>query len=181
MHVKEITICGVTLKVSSNGVIRDINGNQIKQHINGHYKVIRINKKAHLVHRIVAMAFLPNPESKPQVNHKNCIKTDNRLDNLEWCTASENAKHAYENGLLPKCFSSQHQPTGPHPKRRAVVQLDKEGNFMAQFDSIIEASRITKINHKMISMVCVGRRFRAGWCLWKYLEDYKFEIKRKPL
>lgn len=66
------------------------------------------DRKMESVHRLVAKAFIPNPDNKPQVNHKNGNRRDNREENLEWVTAKENAEHASCNGLLPDCRGSKH-------------------------------------------------------------------------
>lgn len=66
------------------------------------YVVVNIVGKPYYVHRLIAIAFIPNPEHLPEINHIDCNKTNNELSNLEWCTRQQNAKHAQENGLYAK-------------------------------------------------------------------------------
>lgn len=72
--------------------------------INMHgYVTVRVDKKAKLLHRLVAIAFIPNPYNKKMVNHKDGNKLNNSIDNLEWCTNSENINHAVKMGLIKTC------------------------------------------------------------------------------
>lgn len=136
-----------------------------------HYLQVTLfkNKKRYyfLVHRLVAKAFIPNPEKKSQVNHKNGIKTDNCIENLEWCTCSENSHHAYK--VLHRRGAMFGKRGAKNHLSRIILQI-KNNIVINSFYGSGEASRITGIDKTTISKCCRGARKTAGGYQWKYKE-----------
>lgn len=117
------------------------------------YLRVNIDGKLKRSHRLIAMTFLSNYSEKLQVNHKNGIKIDNRIENLEMVTAKENSWH--RNNILK---------IGNKP----VIQKDKNGKIINKYISISEAERQTGIDHTCIINVCKNKQKTAGKFIWEY-------------
>lgn len=130
-------------------------------------------KKQFKVHKLVAEAYIPNIENKKEVNHINGNKADNRAENLEWCTRSENMKHAYKNGLQ-KPTEKQKQAIKKYCKEnktKKIIQLDNNGDFIKEWNSGIEVEMNLGINRKNISQCLTKRSKTAGGFKWEYKKE----------
>lgn len=150
--------------VSDTGEIRnDTTGRLLKQQTDGGYCscTLAINKKPKRfrVHRLVALAFIENPENKDYVNHKDGDRQNNIVSNLEWVTPSENTRHAFDSGLVTS------------NRKKAVVQYNMNGEKMMTFNSLAEAERQTGVLSSKITLACQRKRRSAGDYQWRYAKD----------
>ena len=131
-----------------------------------------VNKKVP-IHRIVAEAFIENPSNKPQIDHINTVKTDNRVENLRWVTCKENANNPITlervrvNGHGAVVAKKNMETRKKHKKYNApmeVFQYSIEGDFISSYESIAEAERVTGIQN--IKKVVHGKRVTAGGYKW---------------
>lgn len=122
-------------------------------------------KKRYFVHRLVADAFIPRIIGKNIVNHKNGVRDDNRVENIEWCTTSENNLHAYR--VLGRKSPSAGKYGKDNPKTKIVLQI-KDGVVINQFYGCQEAANAVGCGKSAIHAVCGGRIKRAKGFQWKY-------------
>lgn len=125
---------------------------------------LRKDKKrvTRIVHRIIAMAFIPNPENKPEVNHKNGNKLDNCIENLEWVTSKENVVHAHSLHLV------NHHSGLNHHKSRPISQRDSQGKLINIYPSIRSAQK-DGYSVSCIIRVCQGELSKHKGYKWAYI------------
>lgn len=157
-------------QISSFGNLKTLRTNTlIKQEMNKGYfeaNLCKNGKVQHVrIHRLVAQAFIPNPLNKPHINHIDGNKSNNNINNLEWCTHKENMVHARKNGLFNEEKMHDVIKAMVNSTKKPVLQL-KNNVVIAEFESISDAKRKTKTNH--ISEVLNGSRKLANGYFWKY-------------
>lgn len=123
-------------------------------------------QKKFLVHRLVAEAFIPNPNNLPEVNHKDENKTNNRVDNLEWVDRKTNCNYGTRNKKISE------KTIGTRYNRIdlsiPILQYSAEGQFIKEWPSAIEIKRQLKINDSYIALCCKGKFKTAKGYIWKY-------------
>lgn len=150
-------------QVSNIGNVRSIKkGQNLKPCERNGYKSVCLShnniKKNHMIHRLVAMAFIENPDMREIVNHKDGDRTNNTVSNLEWSTYSANALHSVNT------LNNRRSTV-------AVRQLSPDGQILSTFESIKEAALSTGVSAKKIPSVCNGSRMTTGGYGWEYVHN----------
>jgi len=130
------------------------NRGYLRVNLNNHNK-----GKSFLVHRLVASAFILNPNNLPQVNHKDENKQNNNMENLEWCNNQYNINYGTRKERISK------------KRGRKILQFDLNGKFIREWNGTCKASRELNINEGNIWECCNNKRKTAGKYFWKYKED----------
>lgn len=170
---KEYMICG-------KGIVRTSDKIMSLHKMYDGYVRVELNHKGKAkefpVHRLVAMAFLDNPEHKPHIDHINTIKNDNRVENLRWVTPKENFANPITLGrwkvAVKNYPSGEANPLfeGKSPDSKVVLQYDTNGILVARYACCHQAARRNGYNYSNIARVCRGERNTYKGFIWKYEE-----------
>lgn len=128
-----------------------------------------------LIHRLVAITFLPNPNNLPVINHKDENPSNNRVENLEWCTRKYNNNYGTASARMAKTLREKDNPINH------VVQYTKDGVFVAEYISVMEAHRQTRFSSTSIFNACAGSQKTCHGFVWKFKNKPKRFDGKRPI
>ena len=158
--------------VSNMGRVKSLNYNRTgkekimkgSQDKDGYLKVVLYKEKkekTHRIHRLVAAAFIDNPNNLSQINHKDEDKTNNRVDNLEFCTAKYNINYGSRNDKMAKSRSIP------------ILQFNLDGEFICKWESGTQVRKDLGFDNSSIIKCCKGKLKSVGGFIWCYADDYE--------
>lgn len=168
--------------VSNEGDVFSIRSNhllKVTTQSNGYKRVeLNVNGKAtkESIHRLVAKAFIPNPNDYPIINHKDENPSNNHADNLEWCTYKYNTN--YGNCISRMVANKEYKYGADNPRSKTVYQFDLEGNLIDMFSSTYDAARFYDIDAKSIAKCCTGGLKQYAGYGWSYDKTFSYEKRR---
>lgn len=161
-HGRVKNLCRVSVR--KNGTRLTSRERILKPFLNGAgYLCVDLSRKHHRVHRLVAEHFIPR-SGDVQVNHINGVKTDNRVNNLEWCSQLENIRHAFKMGLVPRKSITGEKS---HNSKNIIV-YDSEGNEVERAKGIKEWCYKNNLSYQVAINVLIGRKSNINGLILKY-------------
>ena len=139
---------------------------KIQKNNKGYYVVNLYKKgkgKTKLIHRLVALAFIPNPNNLPEINHKDENKQNNMMDNLEWCERNYNNNYGKQSKIGRRLSSEK--------RMKKINQYDLNGNLMKTYKGVRIAEEETGVHNSNIIKCCKGKVKSAGGYIWKYQNE----------
>lgn len=165
-------------EISNYGNVRNNKGKYIKPFKNNKgYLLVRLHKnnsrKIFLLHRLVALHFIPNPNNLPEVNHKDENTLNAHFSNLEWCDRVYNVRYGsgidrMKETLTGRQLSETHKANISEGHKKEIAQYDLNQILLKVWSSAKDAESETKISRNHICEVCKGKRRTAGGYIWKY-------------